>query len=83
MVKRITSRAREAILYGSFVKIEGEECFPEPTLDIGGIAVRPITAVDDRGYRAGGEVIVQTDGPILAEFGAGSVWVNLQNGRIV
>jgi hypothetical protein len=83
MQKRITCRAAVSIPYGMFVKLTDDECNPDPTLDQGGIAVRPVFAVDDRGYRAGAQVIVQTDGAILADFGNGSLWVVLKNGRIV
>jgi hypothetical protein len=82
MQTRITSRARESIPYGMHVGLDGDECFPDPTLQTqGGIAVRPPIVVDDRGYRTGAEVVVQTEGSILADFGNGSVWVNVKNGR--
>ena len=83
MIKRITSRASAPIQYGMFVMLNGDECEPDPTLNVGGVACRPSVAIDDRGYRIGAEVIVQTDGDILADFGGGSIWIKLSKGRIV
>ncbi|NIJ09309.1 hypothetical protein FHS31_002941 [Sphingomonas vulcanisoli] len=81
--RTVTAIAKAPIRFGAFVAVSDGTCVVDPErASPGGIAKRPQGAGVREAYQAGEEVIVLTDGGVLADLADGQRWVEVASGRL-
>lgn len=79
-----TAIASAPIRYGTYVVLTDGACAPDPErAGQGGVAKRPYGAGTREAYAVGEEVVVLTDGGVLADLSDGLKWVEVAFGRLV
>lgn len=82
--RTVTAIAKAPIRFGAYVAMSDGECAPDPgRTSAGGIAKRPWAAGALESYATGDEVIVLTDGGVLADLPEGQHWAEVVSGRLV
>jgi hypothetical protein len=83
MANRVPARAAKRMPHGSLVRIERGRALLEPDLARAqGVTKRP--HVTHATHHARNEqLLVETDGGIMADVGGSARWVEIRNGRIV